>query len=332
MAKKKLAIIGSGIIAGAHAAAAKTSSRVDVTAVVDPIQDRRDQLAEQTGAAAFASLDDLLKDTQAGPQVDAVVVCTPPSIRLELIEAALSAGLPVLVEKPLAHTVNDAQALVNLAQQYPNTPTAVAYCHRFTPAMQEIKRKLDAGDLGNPIRFENVFACWHPTMQESWMSDPKRSGGGSLLDTGSHGVDLFHYLIGPSKTDAAVLYHQWAGRGDTNAALLVHHGGSVPGGTPVAGFLASGWAEAVRFVVTVVGTRGTLHYDFEKPESLFFTPSTGEAETLTVETHETRFRHQLEAFSQQIDDPSTGPDLASFEDGLAVSVTLSDALEQVVGA
>lgn len=331
MVKNRLAIIGSGIIAGAHVAAALESKRLSVTAVVDPEADRREKLAELAGASAFASLGDLLSDDEARSEVDAVVICTPPSIRIELVEMALSSQLPVLVEKPLAHTVNDAQMLVSLAQGNASTPTAVAYCHRFTPAIREMKRMLLAGDLGSPVRFENVFACWHPTMQQSWMSDPERSGGGSLLDTGSHGVDLFHYLIGSSQTDAAVLSHQWPGRGDTNATLLIHHSSNLPGSSPVAGVLASGWAEAARFVVTVVGTEGSLHYDFEKPEELVWSRSRAEAQTLKVETHETRFRHQLEAFADLIDNQSHESDLATFRDGLAVSVTLQDALKQVVG-
>ncbi len=331
MAKLRLAIIGCGIIARVHAEAIAKSDRLELVAVVDPVVKNRDHLAKQTGAKAFASIETICANEKMRTQIDAVVICTPPSIRMQLVEQALKVGWPVLVEKPLAHHVEAAQALVQIAQLYPDTPAAVAYCHRFTPAIVEMKRQLDCGHLGRLIRFENVFACWHPTMQTSWMSDPKLAGGGSLLDTGSHGVDLFHFLVGPSRTDAAVFTHQWPERGDTNATLLIHHGEAVPGGTPVAGFLASGWAEAARFIVTLVGTKGSLHYDFEKPEQLLLTPSTGEATTLVVETHETRFRHQLEAFADLIENPNTDNRLARFEDGLAVSMTIHDAMEQIVG-
>ena len=327
----RLAIIGTGIIASAHVAAAQESSKTRITALVDPVAKGRDTFAKQTGAKTFNSLDELLRDQKATGQVDALVICTPPSVRVELVENAIAAGLPVMVEKPLAHSVNDAQTLLDLAKAHPKTPAAVAYCHRYTPAIREMKRRLDAGDLGNPVRFENVFACWHPTMQGSWMSDPKHSGGGSLIDTGSHGVDLFHYLIGPSKTKAAVLTHQWPDRGDTNATLLLQNQDNSTGETPVAGMLASGWAEPARFVVGVVGTQGSLFYDFEKPTELTWTSSQGEPQTLTVETHETRFRHQIEAFADLIRDPASATELATFEDGLAVSLTLQDAMEQVVG-
>lgn len=331
MSEIGLAIIGAGIIADAHLAAAAASQRVKIVAVVEPVQERRHLLALRAGAQPFADLDALLQDHDARAAVDAVLICTPPSIRRELVEAALNAGLPVMVEKPLAHCVGDAQQLVRLAERYPNTPTAVAFCHRFTPAIREMKRRIDRGDLGTLVRFENVFACWHPTMQTHWMSDPSKSGGGSLLDTGCHGLDIFHYLVGASQTDAAILSHQWPGRGDSNATLLVHHGSPATGTPAVAGVLCSGWAEPARFLVTVVGTDGLLAYDFEKPEQLLWSRSTEPAQTLTVETHETRFRHQLEAFADLVQNPTAKTDLATFEDGLAVAVTLQDAKEQVVG-
>ena len=299
--------------------------------MVEPVPERRQALAQRAGAGAYPDLNALLQDKHAMSAVDAVLICTPPSIRKALVEAALGAGLPVMVEKPLAHRVDDAQALVELAERYPDVPAVVAFCHRFTPAIREMKRRIERGDLGTLVRFENVFACWHPTMQSHWMSDPSTSGGGSLLDTGCHGLDIFHYLVGTSQIDAAILSHQWPGRGDSNATLLVHHGSPSTGTAPVAGILCSGWAEPARFLVTVVGTHGLLAYDFEKPEQLFWSPSTEPAQTLTVETHETRFRHQLEAFADLIQNPSARTGLATFEDGLAVAVTLQDAGEQVVG-
>ncbi len=330
MSDIRIAIIGAGIIADAHLAAIKASPQLAVTAIVEPNADRRQAMAEKSGAPAFSDLDQLLDDKKTRSQVDAVVICTPPSVRIALIEAALAAGLAVLAEKPLAHQAEDALALVNLAQKYEKTPTAVAFCHRYTPAIREMKRMAEKGDLGDLVRFENTFACWHPGMKTHWMSDATISGGGSLLDTGCHSLDLFHYLVGPSQVDAAVFHHQWAGRGDSNATLLIHSPSAMPGGSSIAGVLLAGWAEPVRFTTTLVGTAGLLHYDFEKPEELLFKPSTQEAKTLAVETHETRFQHQLEAFAELVRSPTSQTELASFEDGLAVSLTLQNAQEHAV--
>ena len=105
MSEIRLAIIGAGIIADAHLAAAAASKRVKIVAVVEPVQERRQALAQRAGATPFADLNALLQDKNARATVDAVLICTPPSIRRELVEAALKAGLPVMVEKPLAHCV-----------------------------------------------------------------------------------------------------------------------------------------------------------------------------------------------------------------------------------
>ncbi|GAB4108610.1 MAG: hypothetical protein Kow00105_16080 [Phycisphaeraceae bacterium] len=299
--------------------------------MVEPDSDRCSALSQELGVPGYPDMDTMLTNAELRRTLDGVVICTPPYVRITLVEKALEAGLAVLVEKPLAHTVADARMLVRLAEQHPQVPTAVAFCHRFTPAIREMKRQIEQGEIGQLIRYENVFACWHPTMQNHWMSDPTLSGGGSLVDTGCHGIDIFHYLIGPSQFDAAIMNHQWAGRGDSNATMLIHHNQPGKESTPVAGVLCTGWAEPVRFIVTVVGTEALLSYDYEKPEQLQLLKNDGQSKTLRVETHETRFQHQLEAFADLIKNPQAETDLASFEDGLAAVQTLQSAQQQVVG-
>src|SRR5207253_8557939 len=122
-------------------------------------------------AQPFASLEDLFK-SQISNRINAMIVCTPPSAREEYVQAALSKNLAVLVEKPLAHTLAAACRLSNLSSDHPDTPTAVGYCHRFTPAIIEIKNRITNGTLGEIVRFENTFASNNPKMQTHWMSDP----------------------------------------------------------------------------------------------------------------------------------------------------------------
>ncbi|MEM1098911.1 MAG: Gfo/Idh/MocA family oxidoreductase [Planctomycetota bacterium] len=306
MGRLRLGLIGCGGIAGAHAAAVGTLQQagraISIVVAVDPLPEARAAMAEKTGATAFASLDDLLAARSAGSvQLEAVILCVPPSGRVPMVESCLSAGLAVLAEKPLAPNVQEASALVALAERHPDTLTAVAYCHRFTPALVEMRRLLHAGKVGTPVRFENHFACWHPTLQGKWMSDPTLAGGGSLVDTGCHSLDLLGFFVdGMDRVNvrAVSLYHGWDGRGDTNATMLVEAGS---GPDRFAGFINSGWCEADRFTVSITGTHGTLAYDFlDQPEVLRFTPSHPEAgvpEAITVENHDVRFAKQLEAFA-----------------------------------
>ncbi|MFN3168204.1 MAG: Gfo/Idh/MocA family protein [Phycisphaeraceae bacterium] len=319
-AHTKLGLVGLGGISAAHRAAAEAEPAVGFIAGVDPNPAGREAFAKATNAATFESVASMLADDAVCEQLDGVVLCTPPAVRAELVGPLLERGIGVLMEKPAAHSLEHAQRLVDLAEQTPGVPARVAYCHRFTPAVVEMKRQIDAGELGELVRFENTFACWHPTMREHWMSDPALSGGGSLIDTGSHGLDLFHYLCGPSRLEGMVRRHGWSGRGDSNATLLVAAGSA---DAAIAGVLNSGWAEPARFTLTVVGSKGLLGYDYEKPTELISKPSEGESKTLAIETHEVRFARQLKAFADLLARPDRPSQLCTFAQAAAVAEVLA---------
>jgi predicted dehydrogenase len=288
-----VALVGAGGIAAAHrSAAADTEGRVRVIAAVE------------TNAEAPAANDLPLYGTVAAllesdDRPDAVIVCTPPSVRGDVIEPAVEAGLAVLCEKPLSRSTAEADALVDLADRHDAAERCfVGYCHRFAPAVVEMRRRLEAGDLGTLIRFENTFACWHPTMRDRWMSDIPISGGGSFLDTGCHSLDLFRFLVdeatGPETIRGGVFHREWQGRGESNATILLRSSQGA------AGIINSGWQEADRFHVTLVGTKGSLSYDYMQPETLVWhaseSPDTSE---ISIETHDVRFTRQLDAFARR---------------------------------
>jgi predicted dehydrogenase len=217
----KIAIVGAGGISRAHIAAAKaTGGAIDVIAVIDLDERARGAAADVAAAKPFASFDDFLATPEAsGADWDlGVVVCTPPSVRIPIIEPALRHGLHVLAEKPLAHTVADAHELNIIAARYNRRASFVGYCHRFTPAIVEMRRRIRGGEIGALTRFENTFAAPLPKMRDHWMSDPPVSGGGSFLDTGSHSLDLFNFLAGGGYPEAAVFHHAWPGAGPSRRA------------------------------------------------------------------------------------------------------------------
>lgn len=320
----RLAIIGAGGIAGAHSGAVKASAgRLAVTAVVDPVGESRDKLAGDFGAVAFATVKDFLAANAKtkGGLVDAVVVCTPPSIRLPIVEACLKAGLPLLSEKPLAHTLADAKKLASLAVKHKKVPTFVGYCHRFAPAVLAMKTMLADGKIGRLVRFENAFACDLPGHESKWFSDPKKAGGGAMLDMGSHSIDLLHFVVGPAKVTGAALDHKWKKRTETAGTVLLHGtkkgGPNVPAG--VASLIISGWAESSRFTVALVGDAGTLFYDYERPDVIVFKDLVGKASELPIENHGVRFTRQLLAFADAVQKKAKGTGLATFADGLAAA-------------
>ncbi|MFZ4575522.1 MAG: Gfo/Idh/MocA family protein [Phycisphaerales bacterium] len=326
----RLAVIGAGGISGAHSGAAKASEgRVQIVAVADPATESRNKLASAWDAHAFDSAEALLKAASAGLQVDGVVVCTPPSARLKIVADCLKAKLPVLSEKPLAHTLADAKKLAALAAKAKKVPAFVAYCHRFAPPVNAMKRLLEDGKIGRLSRFENAFACDLPGHQTKWFSEPKKAGGGAFLDMGSHSLDLFHYIVGPAAAAGAVLDHKWSKRTETGATVLVRglkkRGANVPAG--VAGSILSGWAETSRFTLTLVGDQGTLFYDYEQPTTLIFKDLVGKTETHEVASHDSRFTLQLLAFAEAATSKKK-TSLATFADGLAAAA-LNDKAQKL---
>jgi predicted dehydrogenase len=323
----RLAFIGTGGIAKTHANALKClGDSATVVAAADPNTEALSVFTGQTGAAAHGSAQELIAAISAGTlEADALILCTPPAVRREVIEPALRAGLDVLIEKPLAINTKAGQELVALSEQYPNRVCAIGYCHRFTPAVLKMRELAVNGSLGRVTRFENVFAFHHPPMSERWFSDPAVSGGGAFIDTGCHSLDLFQFLVGPPKVLGEVADRAWAGRGESSATtLVVSEGGQHPG---VAGVILAGWLESARFHVRLVGTEGSLFYDYEKPTELLHTLPDGTAKWIEVETHDVRFQRQLQAFIRASKDGLTANQagMASFADGLVVAKAVDAA-------
>lgn len=327
----KVAIIGAGGISGAHSsAAAGSGGRIAVTAVADPsAESRRKLAAAHEGARDYSGVGELLAARRAGAvECDAAVICTPPSVRVKIIESCLKAGLDVLSEKPLAHTLADARKLAAIAKKHPRRRAFVAYCHRFTPAVLKMNELVAAGRIGRVLRFENAFACDLPGHKGKWFSDPKKAGGGAYLDMGSHSVDLMHFMVGTGITVGAVFTRGWKGRTETAATVLLRTT-KPPKGVKgvkagVAASIISGWSESSRFTVAMVGDQGTLFYDYERPAELIFRDLAGKAEVSEVEPHDVRFRRQLLAFADACQSGArTG--LATFADGLAAAMMFDQA-------
>jgi predicted dehydrogenase len=323
MAEFEVAIVGVGGISRAHIAAAKaTHGKIGVGAVIDPNQHARKGAMDTTGAKGFATFDDFLASPDV-KSVRGVLVCTPPSLRIPIVKAALGRGLSVLAEKPLAHTLADAKTQAEIGAAFPKLVSAVGYCHRFTPAIIEMKKRIASGEIGQLTRFENTFAAPLMKMESHWMSDEAISGGGSFIDTGCHSLDLFLYLIGTGKVLSAVFNRLWPGRGEASATALLRSDGGANGG--VAGVIQSGWMEPARFVVTVVGTKGSLSYDYDHATELRFRSNEGPEHKTVVETHELRFQRQLEAFADAASGKAPSVLPASFAEGLITAQWVDDA-------
>ncbi len=194
-------IVGCGGIARAHLAAYQADGAVDVVAVHDAHSPAAEALAQLCGAHVADSPHVLA----AQFALDVVSVCSPPATHLAVSAPFIEAGVAVLCEKPLEGSATSAAALAGLVRQHGAT-FMPAFCHRFHPAIVELKKLIESGLLGEPILFRNIFGGYVP-LAGNHRADPALSGGGALLDNGCHSIDLYRFLMGEPTDVQAITGH-----------------------------------------------------------------------------------------------------------------------------
>ncbi|HUX19862.1 MAG TPA: Gfo/Idh/MocA family oxidoreductase [Spirochaetia bacterium] len=153
-----------------------------------------EEFAKRFGATAFKDGIDMIEHAE----IDAVDICTSPKWREPLIAAAAKRGLPVLIEKPMALNVAQAQKYAKIAEDA-GIPLMVEYPFRFLPAVQRMKELLDGGPLGRPISVEgNLQTTWNPP-KGHWTWDAGNKGG-VVLESGCHLIDTLCFLCGEPQT------------------------------------------------------------------------------------------------------------------------------------
>ena len=193
-----VAILGGGFMGAAHAANYKAlGERVRVKTVASRTVDRAARVAEIVGAVVTGDLDAAIRD----PAVDAVDICLPTPLHRDYAERALAAGKSVFLEKPIALTIEDADAIVAAASRS-DAVFMVGMVLRFWPEYAELQRLVAAGKLGRP-RAVSAFRLSPPADWNDWMADRSQSGG-TAVDLMIHDIDQMNWLLGtPSSVYAS---------------------------------------------------------------------------------------------------------------------------------
>ena len=194
----RMAIIGAGRIANDYAAAIDSLDGVELSAVVDVNPEAAAALAEPAGADAFSSVVEMV----AAGSVDGALVSAPPVFHPKLVTELLEAGVPVLCEKPLCITSPEAECLCDLARDR-DVVFTMATKFRFVADVAEAKKLIKGGRIGEVLLFENAFTG-RVDMTGRWNSDKAVSGGGVLIDNGTHSVDLIRHFLGPIDSVQAI--------------------------------------------------------------------------------------------------------------------------------
>lgn len=196
--KLRIGIVGCGGIAREHLRAYHNVGDVDIVSVFDVSTAAATGFAQDTGARVARSP----REMAEADRLDAVSICTPPGAHVESCRPFVCARIPVLCEKPLAADLRQAERLAALVRAH-RSLFMVAFCHRFHPAVIELKKLIASGTLGKPLLFRNIFTGY-VELKHNHRANAKLSGGGCLIDNGSHSVDLFRFLVGEPTSVQAV--------------------------------------------------------------------------------------------------------------------------------
>lgn len=179
---------------------AEVGERVAVVVTRNP--ERADAArADWPGVVVVPGVDELL--ARAG-DLDLVVLASPTGEHRAHALAVIAAGVPLVVDKPLAATADAAQEVVDAAAAA-GIPLTVFHNRRWDDEQRTLRRLLDEGALGAVHRFERRWERWRPVPQQRWKENAVGEGGGLLLDLGAHLVDAAVQLFGPARSVYAEL-------------------------------------------------------------------------------------------------------------------------------
>jgi predicted dehydrogenase len=207
-----VALLGGGFMAGTHArsyAALRDRAEVRVVCALEGA----DAIAAELGAEVSTDWEAVV----ARPEIDAVDVCLPTPLHRPVAEQALAAGKHVLLEKPIALSLEDADAIGDAARAAGRV-LMVGHVLRYMPEIVEMRRLIEAGELGRPVAATALRLSAPPDWNQ-WMLDPAKSGG-VLVDMMVHDFDILNALLGPARRVTA----QGVGRRHFQM-LLEHEGG-----------------------------------------------------------------------------------------------------------
>ena len=302
----RLAIVGAGGIAQAYAQAIGTTDEVDLVAVVDVNLPAATAMADAAGTAqAFESVDRLLASEV---RVDAAMVATPPSTHPEVCCQLLDAKIHVLCEKPMSIDMEGALEMLESAERS-GAMLTMASKFRYVDDVRIAKELVEHGEIGDVVLFENNFTCF-VDMSSRWNSNPAISGGGVLIDNGTHSLDLARYFLGPID-DLQVVEGKRTQELAVEETVAIH----LRSRTGVMGNIDLSWTinKELPHYITLHGSEGTIALGWQESK---WKKHGGEWQVFGKGYDKVEaFRNQLENFSRSINGEE--PLVITVKDGLA---------------
>jgi predicted dehydrogenase len=245
----RFAIAGTGAIARAYEAAFSELTSAKIVGVCDVQLSAAQDYAKRVGCKAYPTVEALLAEAE----FDAAVVCTPPATHEAIATALLRGGKHVLCEKPLAIDVTAAKRMIATADQAGKILT-MASKFRYAADVRKAREIVKAGAIGELVFAENAFTSY-VDMRHRWNSNAAVSGGGVLIDNGTHAVDILRYFMGNLCDIQVVEGRRMQGLAvEDTVRLFVHNDEGVMGAADLS------WSidKALETFLRIYGSTGTV--------------------------------------------------------------------------
>lgn len=188
----RIGIVGAGAVAGYHAAAADVLKQTSLSAVCDLSSDAAHRIADPSAVPIFADYHEMY----TSGLVDAVIVNTPHALHLPMVLDAAEAGLDVLVEKPMATTVESCDTMMQACARS-GVALVVGQIQHYLPDKLAAAEAISSGTLGRPLLIRDYRTTdYRPGTRPSWFFSESMAGGGALMNIGGHCLDRSLWLGG----------------------------------------------------------------------------------------------------------------------------------------
>lgn len=198
--KVKLAVIGLGVMGRQHLRDVKNLANTELVAVCDIDQTKADEFAGEYGVKAYYDYQELLKHDG----LEGIIIATPHYDHTPISIDAMQKGIHVMVEKPIAVHVKDAQKMIDAHEaakaKYPNLVFAAMFMQRTYGYWKKIKSMIEEGELGKLVRATWLITSWFRPQtyydNGGWRATWSGEGGGVLLNQCPHNLDLYQWFVG----------------------------------------------------------------------------------------------------------------------------------------
>jgi len=263
MEKLKVGIVGSAFVSNLHAEAFQEVAEAEIVAVCSPNKSHVEDFSRKwkipTALTDYRKLMDR-KD------VDVVAVGIPNHLHREVVVAAAQAGKHIILEKPIAHTLADADAMIAACKEH-KVKLMYAETICFSPKYVRAKQLVAENAIGDLYMAKQGEK--HSGPHSDWFYDVARSGGGALMDMGCHGIEWARWMYGKPKVRSVVahcqlVYHKGRTQGDDNSVVILEfENGAIA-------VIEDSWARhgGMDDRIELYGTGGVIHCDLLRGSSM----------------------------------------------------------------